>query len=157
MNRTVLSRDEETGELKVNKKVYIHPLVDSQPVDSKIIDYIQEELHKIFEEVTVLKEQKIPDSAFDRSREQFKSAKVLEVIGLAGDINLGVLEGDLYSYGFNFIFGEAELGGSKAVISTCRLRPQFYGKDEDIELLKLRALKEAVHEIGHIMGLRLLP
>ncbi len=141
----------------MNEKVCIHPLLDSQPVESEIIDYLQIELHKIFREVSVLEDQRISHSTFNPSRKQFNSTKVLEAIGLVGDINLGVMEGDLYFHGFNFIFGEAELGGSKAVISTYRFRPEFYGGEEDMGLLKLRALKEAVHEIGHVLGLKHCP
>jgi len=34
-----------------------------------------------------------------------------------------------------------------------RLRPEFYGLPENRALLPLRALKEAVHELGHLFGL----
>jgi len=61
---------------------------------------------------------------------------------------------DLYSGELNFVFGEAELGGSLAVVSTCRLRQEFYGNAPDEQLFKERSRKEAVHEIGHVIGLR---
>ena len=51
------------------------------------------------------------------------------------------------------IFGQAESGGGVALISLKRLRPDFYGLSQDPSLFLERALKEAVHEIGHLLGL----
>lgn len=153
----MLSRDKQTGELKVNKKLCIHPLSRDRPVDPGLVNYVGENLHRIFKEVVTLESEEIPQSAFNRSRGQLNSKSVLKTVGLAGDVNLGILEEDIYSYGFNFIFGEAELGGTKAVISIFRLKPEFYGYRKDEELLKLRVLKEAVHEAGHVLGLKHCP
>ena len=70
---------------------------------------------------------------------------------------LGVVDIDLYAPGLNFIFGEAELFGEAAIISLYRLRPEFYGEPHDLNLFIERAVKEAVHEIGHTLGLRHCP
>lgn len=51
------------------------------------------------------------------------------------------------------MFGEAELFGKRALISLARLRPEFYGLPPNKDVLKIRALKEAIHEIGHVLGL----
>ena len=40
-----------------------------------------------------------------------------------------------------------------AVISLHRLTPEFYGEAEDPRLLLERAVKEAIHETGHMLGL----
>jgi archaemetzincin len=63
-----------------------------------------------------------------------------------------VTEVDLYSKGrnnrdLNFVFGQAQILGKAAVISLYRLKGEK-------EVYHLRALKEAVHELGHTMGLR---
>ena len=50
--------------------------------------------------------------------------------------------------GFNFAFGIADSPGRAAVISLLRLRA---GADE--ATFRTRAVKEAVHELGHTLGL----
>ncbi|HVP27089.1 MAG TPA: matrixin family metalloprotease, partial [Candidatus Bathyarchaeia archaeon] len=53
----------------------------------------------------------------------------------------------------NYVFGEAESPGKAALISLYRLKPEFYGKKPNTELFIERSTKEAVHEIGHTLGL----
>jgi archaemetzincin len=65
---------------------------------------------------------------------------------------LGVTDVDLYVPSLNFVFGEAKCPGNVAVISIFRLDPRFYGEENE-SLLYRRAVKEAVHELGHTFGL----
>jgi archaemetzincin len=60
---------------------------------------------------------------------------------------------DLFIPIFTFVFGEAQVGGGVALMSTHRLHQEFYGLPEDTRLLFARAEKEAVHELGHTYGL----
>jgi archaemetzincin len=69
------------------------------------------------------------------------------------DVVLGVTQVDLYAGGLNFVFGEAQRPGKVALISLLRLRPEFYGESADMRLFLERAVKEAVHEVGHTLGL----
>jgi archaemetzincin len=69
------------------------------------------------------------------------------------DKTLGVIDLDLYVPGLNFVFGEADPGSGVCVISLTRLRQEFYGRAPDEELFLKRAVKEAVHELGHLYGL----
>jgi archaemetzincin len=66
---------------------------------------------------------------------------------------LGVTAVDLYIPILTFVFGEAQMGGPCAVVSSYRLRQEFYGLPADKDLLRDRLLKEAVHEIGHTLNL----
>jgi len=61
---------------------------------------------------------------------------------------------DIFAPGLNFVFGEADITGKRALISLQRLRQEFYGLPKNENLFQERALKEAVHELGHIYGLK---
>ncbi|MGB9605703.1 MAG: hypothetical protein ACPL88_07485, partial [Bryobacteraceae bacterium] len=54
---------------------------------------------------------------------------------------------------FSYVFGEAELGGRAAVFSIYRLREEFYGLPPEPTRLLERALRELLHELGHLAGL----
>ena len=67
---------------------------------------------------------------------------------------LGVTACDLYVPVLTFVFGEAQLDGNCAVVSTARLHEEFYGLPAREDLLRERLVKEAAHELGHTFGLR---
>jgi archaemetzincin len=69
------------------------------------------------------------------------------------EVILGVTGVDLTVPGLNFVFGLADPGSRAAVISLARLYPEFYGQPRDPRRFKERAVKEAVHELGHLWGL----
>ena len=96
-------------------------------------------------------------SVYDPVRDQYNSSGLL--LQLINDTSpetmkiLGVTELDLFIPIFTFLFGEAQLNGVGALVSTHRLHNQFYGIPENKELLKSRLLKEGIHELGHTFGL----
>lgn len=98
-----------------------------------------------------------PEFAFHGERQQYHSSEMLQRMqGLVETDSwrvLGVTAVDLYIPILTFVFGEAQVGGPCAVVSTHRLRQEFYGLPEDRDLLFDRLLKEAVHEIGHTLDL----
>jgi len=108
---------------------------------------------EVFERVMV-----VPQDAYNVARRQFLSSSILsricECVEFSGvDRVLGVTDVDLFVPGLNFVFGEAECPGRVAVISLRRLRPEFYGCSLGSGLLVERSVKEAVHEVGHTLGL----
>ena len=52
-----------------------------------------------------------------------------------------------------FVFGQAQLEGPGALVSTHRLHSEYYGLPGDEERLEKRTIKEVVHEAGHTFGL----
>jgi archaemetzincin len=98
--------------------------------------------------------------ALDPLRCQYDSTAILQRMERTCDPDarvLGVAACDLYVPVFSFVFGEAQLDGNCAVVSTARLRQEFYGLPGSDELLRQRLVKEAVHELGHTFGLRHCP
>jgi archaemetzincin len=94
------------------------------------------------------------DFAYDAARRQHNSTLLLERLPAN---SLAVTGVDLFIPILEYVFGEAELGGGRAVISTYRLRQEIYGLPPDPALLIERAVKEAKHEWGHALGLRHCP
>ena len=66
---------------------------------------------------------------------------------------LGIVPVDLFIPVLTFVFGEAQLDGPGALVSTCRLHAEFYGLPADEGLLVDRVIKECIHELGHAFGL----
>lgn len=91
--------------------------------------------------------------AYDSFRNQYHSTRILAILekhikGLNVERLLGIVAFDIYAPGMNFVFGEARSPGSVAVISTRRLKGGSMNEFEG------RVVKEAVHEIGHMLGLK---
>lgn len=97
------------------------------------------------------------EDALDASRRQYNSVVILrEVRRLAPPDALKLLaltERDLFIPMLSFVFGQAQLDGVAALVSTARLRQEFYGLPPDPELAVVRTAKEAIHEAGHTFGL----
>jgi archaemetzincin len=98
-----------------------------------------------------------PEVAFHAERQQYHSSEMLAYMQQVKRWKcwrmLGITSADLYIPILTFVFGEAQLGGKFALVSTHRLRQEFYGLPPDKELLSQRLLKEAVHELGHTLDL----
>ena len=67
--------------------------------------------------------------------------------------HLGITNLDLYTEGAKFDFGLALQNKNLCIVSTHRLRPEYYGQPPNPKLLTKRAVKEAVHELEHCFGL----
>ena len=103
----------------------------------------------------------VPEEAYNSLRRQYNSSLILAFLRRTyktkADKVLAITHVDLYVPRLNFVFGQAECPGKFAIISTHRLRPEFYGEPSDRALFLERCVKEAVHEVGHTLGLRHCP
>lgn len=100
------------------------------------------------------------ERAFDSSRVQYNSSVLLAQLLSATTPSqtknnklIAIVDVDLYIPVLTFVFGEAQLEGIAAVVSTHRLGNEFYGVEENRSLLLERLTKELVHEFGHTFGL----
>lgn len=50
-----------------------------------------------------------------------------------------------------FMFGETHLKHRCSVVSTLKLKEEFYDRPRDNKLFEQRVLKEIIHEVGHIL------
>jgi archaemetzincin len=83
----------------------------------------------------------------------------LEAARLAGTHAwlVAITTADLALPVFTFVFGLARVGGSTCLVSLARLTQEFYGLPVDSEATYRRAADEALHELGHLSGLRHCP
>jgi archaemetzincin len=130
--------------------------------DSEIIAWIKDNLTRVFPDTTsTVVNEKIPlrEEAFDEKRKQYKSHIILSEVQRFAFRKpylsriLGVADADIFVPKLNFVFGEATCPGKAALISLWRLKPEFYGNKLNTSLFLKRTLKEAVHELGHTLGL----
>ena len=100
-----------------------------------------------------------PAHLYDTRRKQWISDKILDWLlrnhNPDSDTKvLAICNFDAYSGDLNFVLGEAHMGGRVAAIYIPRLKQGLYVKKSDInKLVEQRAIKEAVHELGHAFGL----
>jgi archaemetzincin len=123
-----------------------------------LVPYVSKGLVREFgAEVVVGEHLPIPERAYDSQRRQYRAEAFLPPLvpwrRTQRDLVLGITTVDLYVPRLNFVFGLAEPGQRCAVISVARLDPQFFQQPPNPGLLQERALKEAVHELGHLLGL----
>lgn len=94
---------------------------------------------------------------FSEERNQYHStfilSKLLDCLPEDGSKIVGITQVDIFTPILTFLFGEAQLNGKGALVSTYRLRNEYYGLPANQNLLYDRLLKEIVHELGHTLGL----
>ena len=94
---------------------------------------------------------------FNPVRSQYNANEIIQKLDTdAAEDNkiVGITELDLFIPVLSYIFGQAYLGGSAALISGHRLHNSRYGLVEDPVLYSQRLLKCLIHELGHAFGLK---
>ncbi len=135
--------------------IYIVPI---ELEDHSYLEKLERFVFNTFHLRTRSKDFKIKlEDVFDPQRGQYNSSLILQQLIMKPPLDaekiLGVLDVDLFIPILTFVFGEAQLKGIGAVVSTHRLHNRFYGLPEDREVTTDRLFKEAVHELGHTFGL----
>ena len=135
----------------MGRKIILRPLTT---IDSHILEILKQSLQQTFNcpvEVKVLTLSL--NFAYDSKRKQYLATQLLDSLRSfnmePGERCLGIVDIDLYAPGLNFVFGEADISSGVALISLYHLKPERYGLPQDERLFQDRAIKEAVHELGH--------
>jgi archaemetzincin len=123
--------------------------------DPALMDHVRRHLARAFDlPIVAWNAPERPRHAYDPKRRQHASGTILRWLvetGPRGGKVLGVTDRDLFIPILTYVFGEAQLGGAAAIVSTARL-----AEDADAvgrQVLVERLAKEAVHEVGHAFGL----
>jgi len=137
------------------RPIHIIPLSNGSPAGAapglEVLEHLASSLARAFRTPCRIR----PDMfdvtpAQDARRGQYHSTAILQQMERAVDPDARVL----YVPVLTFVFGEAQLDGNCAVVSTARLKEEFYGLPPREDLMRERLVKEAAHELGHTFGLR---
>ena len=143
----------------MGRKIILRPLAQ---IDSHILETLEQSLQQTFNCPVEIKPQiGSIDYAHDPKRRQYLAPLLLSNLRSfkmePGDRCLGIVDVDLYTPGLNFVFGQADTSSGVAIISLYHLRQERYGLPQDEALFLDRAIKEAVHELGHTYYLNHCP
>ena len=135
--------------------VIIHPL---GPLDERILSHLAATVQRACQlPCTIDRALQNPSYAYDPVRGQYCCQRILQWLERCCSPHpwqvLAVTEVDLFILVFKYVFGAARIKGRCAVISLNRLRPQYYGDEENTALFLERVAKTALHELGHSAGL----
>ncbi len=93
--------------------------------------------------------------ALNAERRQYHSTPILKKLALAAPARalkvLAITDVDLFIPILTHVYGEAQLGGKAAIVSTFRLKDDLKGFTADA--FEQRITKEAIHELGHTFKL----
>lgn len=135
--------------------IYVIPIGG---ITKTIISFARRTIEATFDCIcNILNGQDIPQQAYDERREQYLSTSLLRNILTQCPKDamkiLGVTDVDIFVPVLTFVFGQAQLNGRAAIVSTYRLRQEFYGLVPNDEVMMQRLGKEIIHELGHTFGL----
>ncbi len=127
-----------------------------EEIDRNFVEEIAPGVEEVYETAVEIAEETLdlPERGYDHTRGQYVANSLIRAIPRSepGVKTLGMTDRDLYAPDLNFVFGQAQLPGDRAVMSVARLRSEDWDEDPDHDLLIERAVKEAVHELGHTIG-----
>jgi archaemetzincin len=135
--------------------IYIFPIGS---IEDEVLTVLEQRLHQLLDwEIRRAVPMQMPTSAYNAARKQYEALQVMRAVVDATPVDaarlLGIIEEDISIPMLTFVFGQAQLRGRVALMSLARLRQEFYALPANKELMLARAVKEALHELGHTFGL----
>ena len=146
-------RRENSGSRSVDASIRIVG-IGTEPPDYDLLDGLAADLARTFKVACHVEDEWLnAQFTFDTQRDQYYATALLQRLSelgrWPGSRILGVCSVDLFVPVLTFVFGEAQIEGHCAVVSYYRLP-----EPDRPELLRVRLVKEAIHELGHTFGLR---
>lgn len=138
-----------------NEQILLAPIrFPSEWIDADIV----EKVSVIFRRDVRVEPQELDlDAYYDPVRDQYHSTGILKHFILerpaVSDRSCYLVQEDLFIPILTFVFGEAHMNGQHCIVSSHRLREEFYMREPDMAKFHERLLKEIVHELGHTFGL----
>ncbi len=137
------------------KAIYIKTI---GTVEKTIVENVAKSLEPLLLcQLKFIEDSGYPLFAFEPKRNQYYAKKIIEKLGheIPSDCEklVGLTDVDLCTPVLTFVYGEAQLGGSIALVSLNRLRQEYYYLPRNDTLLIERITKECIHELGHCYGL----
>lgn len=127
--------------------------IGEAPFDGGLLEPVRARVAEEYDCVVTLQDAPArPVDTWDARRHQHASREVLrwlvaQLDAVDGRL-MGITDVDLFMPVLTFVFGEAQLEGRAAVISSARLVDP-----DDRAVTTARLAREAVHELGHTFGL----
>jgi len=133
-------------------------ILNGSPIGNGPLQELSRNVGKVFGVRTYVTSARLNlDLAYDPSRRQFNSTallvQLLNSFPGSEEKKIALVGVDLYIPVLTFVFGEAQLDGMAAIVSTHRLSNEYYGLQRNDGLMFQRLEKEIVHEAGHTFGL----
>lgn len=95
-------------------------------------------------------------AAYNISKKQYFAPTILKKVKISPNSKLhfavGLTPVDLYGTDMNFMYGAANRTERIAIVSTHRLRPEYYGNPVSPDIFFGRLLKEITQQLVHCMG-----
>lgn len=131
--------------------IQIQPFADLNAQQSAVLELVREHAALYFDTRTVmLPARSVSQNWFDPQRRQFDGDRIVSDLARRVEPSslglFGIMGGDLYGLDLSYVFGMALIENRAGIHSLHR-----YGTSDTV--LRRRALKVAVHEIGHMLGL----
>ncbi len=139
------------------RKIILFPIGNTnQEILSKTAAFL-EAFHEFSFCCSVTRHHPIPIGTLNRERQQYDCKRMLKHLLRCCPNDcfrlIGITEVDVYVPALKYVFGLAKMAGNCAIISTYRLRPEFYAQKQNQRLFFQRIYKTVLHELGHTLGL----
>ncbi|MCK4729855.1 MAG: hypothetical protein KAT28_00905 [Candidatus Aenigmarchaeota archaeon] len=127
-------------------------IVPMGDIDEKTIEALKLRLKDRNFLVRVYAKTELPKTSLNVYRKQYNADVIIDTLrNLKGTI-IAITDADLYTDKLSYTFSTVEYDGP-ALISTYRIKPEYYQEKPNFNLLIDRLVKEVIYSTGRIKGL----